>query len=138
MPEQNTNPIDDSVLEFLNSPEIAKRREDSLVILDMMKEITGLEPELWSHNMIGFGSYHYVYESGREGDSFIIGFSPRKQKMVLYNMILTDANIDLLERLGNFQTGSACLYINKLGDVDLRILKELIRRSFQKMVNKYR
>ncbi len=131
MAENKTQPSDNSVEDYLASVEPKRRREDSQVVLKMMGEVTGLEPTLWGGSMVGFGTYHYKYASGREGDTFIIGFAPRKAAMTVY---LTDGfedkYDDLLGRLGKYKTSKVCLYINKLDDVDLDVLRELMSQSF--------
>jgi hypothetical protein len=128
--ELKTKVNDADVLEFLNSVENTKRRQDSFAILDIMSEITGEEPKMWGKSIVGFGSYHYVYASGQEGDWMAIGFSPRKQSLTLYIMSGFKAYDELLAKLGKYKTGKSCLYINKLEDVDEGVLRELIRESF--------
>lgn len=120
-----------SVEGFLNRVENEKRREDSFVVLDLMKEVTGEKPVMWGTSIVGFGSYHYKYASGREGDWFVVGFSPRKQSMTLY-IVDGFGNYDLLLRdLGKYKTGKSCLYINKLEDVDQKVLRELVMQSVE-------
>ena len=131
MAENKTQKSGESVEEFLASVENKRRREDGLTLLEMMREITGLEPDMWGPSIIGFGDYHYKYESGREGDMFLTGFSPRKQSLSLYIMAGFDAYDDLLVRLGKHRKGASCLYINKLADVDMAVLRELVRESFK-------
>ena len=131
MAENKTQKTDASVEEFLASVENNRRREDGLTLLEMMREITGLEPDMWGPSIIGFGDYHYKYESGREGDMFLTGFSPRKQSLSLYIMAGFDSYDDLLARLGKHRKGASCLYINKLADVDMGVLHELVRESFE-------
>lgn len=97
-----------------------------------MEKATGEEPRLWG-SIVGFGDYHYRYESGREGDWFLAGFAPRKQNLSLYIMAGFDKYDELLSRLGKYKTGKACLYINKVEDVDLEVLEELVRRSAEHM-----
>ena len=94
-----------------------------------MREVTGAEPQMWGDSIVGFGSYHYVYASGREGDWPLTGFSPRKRNLTLYIMAGFDEYDELLSRLGKFKTGKSCLYINKLEDVDQEVLAELVKRS---------
>lgn len=120
-----------SVEEFIAGVENSRRREDGETLLEMMREITGLEPEMWGPSIIGFGDLHYKYESGREGDMFLTGFSPRKRSLSLY--IASDfAEYDsLLARLGKHRKSVSCLYINKLADVDMDVLRELVRRSYE-------
>ena len=131
MAENKTQRTGASVAEFLTSVENKRRREDGFTVLEMMKEITGLEPEMWGPSIVGFGSYHYKYESGREGDIFLTGFSPRKQSLSLYIMDGFDGCDDLLTKLGKHRKGASCLYINKLADVNMDMLRELVQRSFK-------
>ena len=132
MAENKTQKTGESVGEFLASVENKRRREDGFTVLKMMKEITGLEPEMWGPSIIGFGSYHYKYESGREGDIFLTGFSPRKQSMSLYIMDGFDGYDELLTKLGKHRKGASCLYINKLADVNMDVLRELVQQSFDR------
>ena len=129
MADLKTKPTDKSVVDFLKQVEKPKKRDDSFEILELMKEVTQEEPIMWGDSIIGFGSYHYKYASGREGDMPLTGFSPRKQSLTLYIMSGFDKYEKLLEKLGKFKTGKSCLYINKLEDVDKSILKELITES---------
>ena len=103
----------------------------------MMRRITGEEPRLWGPSIIGFGEYHYKYESGREGDFMRVGFSPRKANLVLYIMPGFARHDALLDRLGKHKTGKSCLYINKLDDVDRDVLETLIAESWAAMAEKY-
>ena len=131
MAENKTRKTGASVEEFLASVENKRRREDGLTLLEMMREITGLEAEMWGPSIIGFGDYHYKYESGREGDMCLIGFSPRKQSLSLYIMAGSERFDDLLSRLGKHRKGASCLYVNKLADVDMNVLRDLVRESFE-------
>ncbi|MFC1499775.1 DUF1801 domain-containing protein, partial [Candidatus Zixiibacteriota bacterium] len=108
-------------------------REDSFTILEMMKDLTGEEPSMWGENIIGFGSYDYTYASGREGTWFVTGFSPRKQSLTLYLMYGFEKFDDLLAKLGKHKIGKACLYINKLDDVDQKVLKQLLQNSITEL-----
>jgi hypothetical protein len=130
MPENKTVPNDLDVEQFLNSITDERKRKDSFTILELMKQVTGMPPKMWGSSIVGFGSYHYKYESGREGDMMIAGFSPRKQNLTLYNMGGFEAD-DLLSKLGKHSTGGGCLYIKRLDDVDLLTLKSLIEASFK-------
>src|SRR5690606_23546680 len=112
-----TKPTDASVQEFLGSVDNDRRREDGFALLEMMREVTGEEPRMWGPSIVGFGSYHYKYQSGREGDTIVAGFSPRKQNLTLYLTGGLDEYGELLGRLGKHKTGKGCLYINKLQDV---------------------
>lgn len=121
-----TVPTSSDMLEFLARIEDDQQRRDSEALIEIMSKISGEPPVLWGPAIIGFGSYHYTYESGREGDMPLIAFSPRKGKLTLY--ILNDATkyVDLLARLGKHKTSKACLYINKLADIDMSVLEELL------------
>lgn len=127
--DNKTQPNAQSPIDFLNSVEQEQKRKDSLEILEMMREQTGHEPKMWGDSIIGFGDYHYQYASGREGDWFLAGFSPRKQNITLYIMAGISQYPDLLGSLGKHKTSKACLYINKLADVDKEVLKDLIKKS---------
>ena len=131
MAENKTRRTGASVGDFLTSVKNKRRREDGFTLLEMMKGITGLEPEMWGPSIIGFGSYHYKYESGREGDIFQTGFSPRKQSLSLYIMDGFDGRDDLLTKLGKHRKSVSCLYVNKLADVNIDVLRELVQRSFE-------
>jgi hypothetical protein len=131
--EQKTKPTKVSVEGFLKKVADPQQRKDSFIILKMMKEITGLKPKMWGPTMIGFGDYHYKYASGHEGDCFITGFSPRKGAFSLYIMPGCGRFPDLLKKLGKFKTGVSCLYINKLADVDVSVLRQLIQAGFDSM-----
>jgi len=128
---------DGDVLAFLNKVENEKRKTDSLQVLAFMKEITGHEPKMWGDSIVGFGKYHYKYDSGREGDMCMVGFSPRKTSLTVYIMPGFEKYDDLMQQLGKYKTGKSCLYIKKLEDVKLDVLKSLIKESFQYMDEKY-
>ncbi len=129
MAELKTKLNDASVEDFLNKVEDEQKRKDSFEIIKMMRQATKEEPKMWGPAIIGFGSYHYKYESGREGDMPIIGFSPRKQNLTLYVGLGEDSKNPLLKKLGKHTTGKVCLYIKKLADVDRTVLQELINES---------
>jgi hypothetical protein len=129
MAELKTQPSDASVEEFLNTISDETKRRDSFIILDLMRKVTGAEPRMWGSSIVGFGEKHYRYESGREIDWFVAGFSPRKQNLTLYLTYGDLQNSELLQKLGKYKTGKGCLYINKLADVDLAVLKEIIDQS---------
>ncbi|MGD2026276.1 MAG: DUF1801 domain-containing protein [Anaerolineales bacterium] len=129
-----TTPTDKSAEAFLNGVENEKKRNDSFELLEMMKEITGEEPVMWGESIIGFGKYQYKYASGRQGEWFLAGFSPRKQNLTLYIMSGFKAFDKTLETLGKHKTGKSCLYINKLEDVDRAALKKLIKLSVEHMI----
>ena len=133
MSELKTKKNEASVEGFLKSVENEKRREDSFVVLDLMKEVTSEKPTMWGTSIVGFGSYHYKGASGREGDWMKVGFSPRKQNMTLYIMDGFGSYDSLLDKLGKYKTGKSCLYINKLEDVDQTVLRKLVKQSFKSM-----
>jgi hypothetical protein len=135
MAELKTKRNEGNVKAFLDSVPDEKKREDSYTILKLMKQVTGTEPEMWGESIIGFGNYRYKYESGREGDWFLTGFSPRKQNLTLYIMSGFDEYNQLLGQLGKHTTGKACLYIKKIDDVNMAVLKELVKKSVEHMKN---
>ena len=132
-----TQPNDSSVESFLNSVEDEQKRKDAWQVLNMMKDITGYEPVLWGASIVGFGSYHYKYDSGREGDFLRVGFSPRKSALTLYIMPGFDRYQELMAKLGKFKTGKSCLYLKNLSDVDEKVLRDLIKESVAYMNEKY-
>lgn len=138
MAELKTRPNESSVAEFLNTVSDTKKRADCGTILYLMRDITRAEPKMWGGSIVGFGNYHYKYESGREGDWFLTGFSPRKQNITIYIMASFDRYDELMQKLGKYKTGKSCLYINKLEDVNLGILKELIQKSVEHLSKKYK
>lgn len=130
---ENAGSVDD----FLNSVDNDRRRADAQTVMDMMARITGHSPAMWGTSLIGFDSYHYRYDSGREGDFFRTGLSPRKTALTVYIMPGFDAYEPLLSKLGKYKTGRSCLYINKLADVDLDVLESLIEASYADMNKMY-
>jgi hypothetical protein len=137
MAELKTTPNEESVQAFLDKVEDEKRKADCLAVLEIMRKITGEEPKMWGKSMVGFGSYHYKYDSGREGDWFLTGFSPRKQNLTLYIMAGFEGYEDLMQQLGKYKTGKSCLYLKKLEDVDQDILVKLIEASTEYLSEKY-
>lgn len=137
MAEPKTKKTNANVETFLNKIKNKQRKEDCFAVLKMMKEITGDSPKMWGSSIVGFGSYHYVYASGREGDWPMTGFSPRAQSLTLYIMPGFDKYEPLMKKIGKHKTGKSCLYISKLTDVDTAILKQLIKSSVQHMKKKY-
>lgn len=129
MAELKTKRNEADVEAYLNSVESEKKRQDSFAILELMKKVTGEAPEMWGDSIVGFGSYHYKSASGREGDWFVTGFAPRKQNLTLYIMPGFERYDELMQSLGKYKTGKSCLYVNKLEDIDLEILEELVRQS---------
>jgi len=137
MAELKTKETGASVDEFLAGVENERRRRDALVVKEIMERVTGWEPKMWGPSIVGFGRYHYKYDSGREGDFLVTGFSPRKQALTVYIMPGFSKYGSLMKRLGKHKTGRSCLYINKLEDVDLGVLEELISGGVDYMREKY-
>lgn len=138
MAENKTQPTDASVDDFINQVESPKKRKDAFALKKMMEEITGEKAVMWGPSIIGFGQYHYKYESGREGDFLIVGFSPRKASISLYVLGCMHEDFDFsIQKLGKVKTGASCIYINKLSDIDQNALRELIAKGYQYMKTKY-
>ena len=127
--EPKTKPTTESVDAFLDRIPDAARREDCRTVMRMMTEIAGAPPVMWGTGIVGFGSYRYTYASGHHGDWPVAGFSPRKQDLTLYLMSGFDAHAALMARLGKCKTGKSCLYLKRLADVDLDVLRQLIAAS---------
>jgi len=129
MTENKTKATTASVTKFIDAlPE--DKRADSKTLIKLMRDATGEKPKMWGPSIIGFGAYHYKYESGREGDSLLVGFSPRRPATVLYGLLGNTESEPLLARLGRHTTGKGCLYIKTLADVDLKVLAALIDKGF--------
>ncbi|MCU6712111.1 DUF1801 domain-containing protein [Paenibacillus sp. J5C_2022] len=129
MYELKTKENDNSVLEFIENVEQPKKREDAYRLLDIFAETTGYAAKMWGPSIIGFGSYHYKYATGHEGDAPLVGFSPRKAKISLYFATGDTEREALLKEFGKHTSGKACVYINKVDDIDVEVLKALIRQS---------
>jgi hypothetical protein len=129
MAEPKTQKTSANVEKFLDTVKDEKRRDDCFAILNIMKSITKAEPAMWGSSIVGFGTYHYVYASGREGDWPVTGFSPRKQNLTLYIMPGFEKYSELMKKLGKYKIAKSCLYINSLEDVHLPTLKQLIKIS---------
>lgn len=132
MAELKTKVNKASVDKFINNIKDERVREDCRRIVEIMKKATAAEPKMWGSSIVGFGSYHYKYASGREGDWFLVGFSPRKQNLTLYLTYGFEEYDSLLKKLGKYSTGKSCLYIKRLAEVDLKILTELIAKSVRR------
>ena len=137
MAQLKTTPNDANVKAFIEQVTPESKKEDCFTIMEMMQSLTGHEPQMWGPSIVGFGSYHYKYASGREGDFMRIGFSPRKQNRTLYIMNGFDRYEELMNKLGKHKTGKSCLYIKKLEDVDVNVLKQLMTESLTYMAKKY-
>lgn len=138
MAENKTKPTGKSVTEFIEKfANSERKKQDSYKLLVLMKKISGRKPYMWGPSIIGFGSYHYKYESGHEGDAPLLGFSPRKSAISLYVFTGLDYHKHLLEGLGKYKMGKACIYVNKLDDIDLNQLENLMKTTMDYMVEKY-
>ena len=137
MSENKTQPTAVAVEEFIADVPHKTRQADARTLDEMYRRITGYEPRMWGPTIIGYGQYHYVYDSGREGDCLAAGFSPRKANLSIYIMPGYQDYGDMLDRLGKHKIGKACLYINKLADVDLAVLEELIRAGLRDLDAKW-
>jgi hypothetical protein len=122
-----------SVDDFIGAIPDEMRREDCRTLVEMMRVATHSEPKMWGPAIVGFGQYHYKYDSGREADWFLAGFSPRKSALTLYIMAGFDRYDGIMARLGKYKTGKSCLYIKKLSDIDLDVLRELVNESVKHM-----
>ncbi|MEO6681202.1 MAG: DUF1801 domain-containing protein [Ginsengibacter sp.] len=133
MAKQNkTTETEASVVDFINSyADNDQKKADSFQLIELMTEWSGFEPKMWGPSIIGFGSYHYKYESGREGDAPLIGFSPRKAAISLYVYSATDDNQHLLDDLGKFKQSKACIYIKKLSDINIVALQKICEASIE-------
>ncbi len=137
MAGNKTKPTKVRVTDFLNAIEDPGKRADARKVAAMMRRATGKRATMWGSSIVGFGTYHYRYESGREGDFMVTGFSPRKQALAVYIMAGFSGYAPLMKKLGNYKTGKSCLYIKRLSDVDEDVLEQLIGESVGYMRNKY-
>ena len=131
MAEPKTKPTGSSVEAFLNTITDDQKRQDAFAILDLMRQVTQTEPKMWGSSIVGFGSYHYKYASGREGDAPLTGFSPRKQALTLYILGGFEGYGELMKSLGKFKTGKACVYVKRLDDLHLPTLRTLVQQSVE-------
>lgn len=129
MADNKTTPTKLSVAAFIDALPDATRRADAKALVKLFQGAAGEKPKMWGPSIIGFGSCHYTYESGREGDMPLVGFSPRKAATVLYGMRGFDDSEALLAKLGKYTTGKGCLYIKKLADADQKVLEEMVLKS---------
>ncbi|WYP27567.1 DUF1801 domain-containing protein [Alkalihalobacillus sp. FSL W8-0930] len=132
-----TKETDQSVIEFIEQIEHPRKREDAYKLLDLFTETSGYTAKMWGPTIIGFGRYHYRYETGHEGDAPLVGFSPRKAKISLYFATGDTEREQLLQTFGKHTTGKACVYINKLADVDEDVLRKLITQSIEFLQKRY-
>lgn len=137
MAGNKTTENDADVDAFLATVDDETKRADSMVLKDMMERLSGEPAKMWGGSIVGFGRYHYKYESGREGDFMLTGFAPRKQQLSLYIMPGFDPYQDQLAKLGKHKTARSCLYIKRLSDVDMDILEEIVADSLKRMRDMY-
>ena len=137
MAKIKTTETSKSVSEFINSVSNEIKRKDSFQIIDIMQKQTGFEPKMWGPSIIGFGNYHYKYESGHEGDMPLAAFSPRSTAIVFYFSEEFENKDELLQRLGKHKTGKVCIYIKKLDDIDISVLKKMISNSVKDIQSRY-
>ena len=132
-----TQETDESVISFIESIDSDKKKSDAYKLLEIFTETSGYPAKMWGESIIGFGSYHYKYPTGHEGDAALVGFSPRKAKISLYFATGDEQRKALLSELGKHTSGVACVYINKLDDIDMAVLKKLILQSIEFLQNLY-
>lgn len=137
MAKNKTIPNNNDVAIFLNNIIDEQKRKDAFELLNIMKEITNEEPKMWGSSIVGFGEYHYRYESGREGDMFLSGFSPRKQNITIYIVSGLERYDAILQRIGRHKIGKSCFYVKKLNDIDNKLLAEMIIDSVSRIKQKY-
>lgn len=133
MAELKTKPTTESVQDFLDRISDPERRQDCFAVAKVMEEITGEKPKMWGPSIVGFGTYHYKYASGREGDWPVTGFSPRKKDLTLYIMMGFEKHDELMKQLGKHSVGKSCLYIKRLSDIHVPTLKKLIKASVKQL-----
>ena len=138
MPTNKTVPTKNDVTAFIKNQAEEKHHADSFRLIELMKAVTGEEPKLWGASIVGFGSYHYKYDSGHEGDAPLIGFSPRKAAISLYVYTGNEAEKPLLESLGKFKIGKACIYIKRLADISEEKLNALMKATIKSVKTKYK
>jgi hypothetical protein len=137
MAKNKTAETESSVTDFINAVEDATKRNDSFELVKIMQKESGFEPRMWGPSIIGFGSYHYKYDSGHEGDAPLVAFSPRKAAISLYCYATTENKEELLSKLGKHKASKGCIYIKKLTDIDTEILKKMISFSIENLIKLY-
>ncbi len=136
MAEIKTKPGQENITDFLNSITPESKKKDAFQLLELFQKITGLQPQLWGGAIVGFGKYEYQQKGGQKGEWFLAGFAPRKSNISIYTMAGFEQYESLLQKLGKYKTGMGCLYVNKLVDVDLKILEKIASASFEEMKKK--
>jgi hypothetical protein len=137
MAKNKTAETGKSVTEFLNNVQNEIKRRDSFILIEIIKSLTGYEPKMWGPSIIGFGKYHYKYASGHEGDAPLAGFSPRKESLVIYMAPEFKAREELLPKLGKQTNSKSCIYVKKLEDIDIEVLKKIIKNSMDAALKLY-
>ncbi|PBJ14280.1 DUF1801 domain-containing protein [Flavobacterium sp. ACN6] len=137
MAKNKTTETQQNVTDFITTVEDSAKRNDAFELVKIMQETTGFEPKMWGPSIVGFGSYHYKYDSGHEGDAPLAAFSPRKAATTVYFYLPEENRDELLSQLGKHKSSKACIYIKKLTDIDLEILKKIISRSTEYTLNLY-
>lgn len=137
MATNKTTETQESVTDFINAVDNEIKRRDAFELLKILQEATGFEPKMWGPSIIGFGSYHYKYDSGHEGDAPLAGFSPRKAAMTVYFYLPEEKREELLSKLGKHTSSKACIYIKKLADIDIEILKKIVLLSMEYTLKLY-
>lgn len=137
MAKNKTTETESSISDFMNTVADEAKRKDTLELLKITQEITGFQPKMWGTAIIGFGSYHYKYDSGHEGDAPLVGFSPRKEAISLYLSSAFENKEELLAKFGKHKAGKGCIYIKKLTDIDVEVLKEMISLSVDSLQKLY-
>ncbi|MCH9694429.1 MAG: DUF1801 domain-containing protein [Gammaproteobacteria bacterium] len=138
MAENKTKPTKQSVTAFVNAIEDKQKRADAKKVASMMRKATGKKAKMWGSSIVGYGNYHYKYDSGREGDFMVTGYSPRKQALTVYIVPGFSHFKAEMDKLGKYKTGRSCLYIKRLSDVDEKVLERLIKKSVQHMNKTYK
>lgn len=137
MAELKTKKNDSDIIEFLNKIDNEEKKTDCFKLLELFEQLTNETPKMWGTSIVGFGSYHYKSDSGREGEWFLTGFSPRKQNLTIYIIAGFGEYDDIMQNLGKYKTGSSCLYVKKLADIDLEKLKTLVEKSVAHLKKRY-
>ncbi|UUF14130.1 MULTISPECIES: DUF1801 domain-containing protein [Flavobacterium] len=137
MAKNKTAETQSSVIDFINTVDSEAKRNDAFELVKIMKAITGFEPKMWGPSIIGFGTYHYKYATGHEGDAPLSAFSPRKAATTVYFYLPEEKREELFSNLGKYKVSKACIYIKKLADIDIEILKKIISLSIEEVKNLY-
>ena len=137
MAKNKTTETDKSVIDFIDNVESEVKRDDSYTLIELFKSLTGKEPKMWGPSIIGFDSYHYKYASGHEGDAPLAAFSPRKDSIVVYLATEFEKREELLAKLGKHKSSKACVYVKKLADIDITVLKKLVKNSMIDTLKQY-